>query len=77
MGKIALAMPLLLFCAVAGAETPATMRVDYFHTGNQQQEIFSLDQVVVEALPWSGNMAQPHDRTRRAVVPCWIGRAHV
>jgi hypothetical protein len=55
----------LLLGAAAGAETPATMRVDYFHSGNHEQEMFSLDQVVIEPLPWSGNMAQPHDRTRR------------
>ena len=41
------------------------MRVDYFHSGNNETEMFSLDQVVVEPLPWTGNMAQPHDKTSR------------
>ena len=50
--------------APAGA-SPATMRVDYVHSGNHETEMFSLDQVVIEALPWSGNMAQPHDKTNR------------
>ena len=31
-----------------------TMRVDYFHTGNTTQELFALDQVVVEPAAWSG-----------------------
>jgi len=50
---------------VGAAEMPATMRVDFFHSGNQAMEIFSLDQVVIEALPWPGNLAQPIDRTLR------------
>jgi hypothetical protein len=49
--------------AVAG--NPATMRVDYFHSGNHDTELFSLDQVVIEPLPWMGNMAQPLDKTSR------------
>jgi hypothetical protein len=44
---------------------PATMRVDYFHSGNHEAEMFSLDQVVIEPLPWAGNMAQPVDNTLR------------
>ena len=50
---------LALSCAggPAGADVPATMRVDYFHSGNHEFEMFSLDQVVVEPLPWPGNMA--------------------
>jgi IgA Peptidase M64/Peptidase M64 N-terminus len=56
----------VLFCdAVADTQAPQTMRLDYFHTGNSETEIFSLDQVVIEPLPWSGNMQQPVDRTLR------------
>jgi len=56
----------LVVASTAGAATgPATMRVDYFHSGNAETEMFSLDQVVVEPLPWSGNMAQPVDQTLR------------
>ena len=47
------------------AEAPATMRLDYFHTGNHDTEMFSLDEVVIEALPWTGNMHQPIDKTLR------------
>ena len=38
-----------------------TLRLDYFHTGNASQELFSLDQLVVEPTPWPGNPAQPID----------------
>ena len=40
-----------------------TMRVDYYHTGNAQEERFSLDRVVVEPLPWPGNPAKPIDES--------------
>ena len=33
------------------------MRVDYYHTGNDKEERFSLDRVVIEPLPWAGNPA--------------------
>lgn len=52
-------------CASVSADVPRTMRVDYYHTGNNESEIFSLDQVVIEALPWTGNMYQPLDMTHR------------
>ena len=42
-----------------------TMRVDYYHTGNQKQEHFSLDRIVVEPLPWPGNPAKTIDTTER------------
>jgi hypothetical protein len=59
-----LSLPLWM-AAPASLAAPATMRVDYFHSGNHDTEMFSLDQVVIEPLPWSGNMAQPHDQTGR------------
>ncbi len=52
-------------CLVWAAEPPATMRVDYFHGGDHASEMFSLDQVVIEPLPWTGNMSRPLDRTLR------------
>src|SRR5436190_19058577 len=51
--------------AVGVAAAPATLRVDYDHTGNDKEEIFSLDRPVVEPLPWAGNPAQPIDATKR------------
>ncbi len=51
------AVPALLVLAgistVADAAT-GTMRLDYFHTGGQGIEVFSLERVVVEPLPWPG-----------------------
>src|SRR5258705_9063348 len=42
-----------------------TMRVDYYHTGNDHEERFSVDRVVVEPLAWPGNPARPIDNTDR------------
>lgn len=60
---------LLLVAALLGstafAEPPDTLRVDYYHSGNANTELFSLDRLVREPLPWPGNMAQPLDQTLR------------
>jgi hypothetical protein len=53
----------LLSALAAGQSPPRTMRLDFFHTGNAAQEIFSLDQVVLEPAAWSGNAAQTIDRS--------------
>jgi hypothetical protein len=45
------------------AQTSGTMRLDYYHTGNASQELFSLDRVVVEPLPWPGNPGRSIDDT--------------
>ena len=58
-------LPVLVLCSAAVAETPATMRVDFYHSGNHEMEVFSLDQVVIEPLPWTGNMHYPVDETLR------------
>ncbi len=64
MNKLLVLIALGPLAAHAGA-APATMRVDYFHGGNHEAEMFSLDQVVLEPLPWPGNTAQPLDKTLR------------
>ena len=38
-----------------------TMRVDYFHTGDAKQELFSFDEAVVEPAAWSGHPARAAD----------------
>ena len=57
--------PLLVLLVVLGfcgsAFAAETMRVDYYHTGDAAQEVFSLDRVVIEPLPWPGNPAQAID----------------
>lgn len=42
---------------------PATMRLDYYHTGNATEEMFSVDRVVIEPLPWPGNPQKNIDET--------------
>ena len=39
------------------------MRLDFYHTGNAGQELFSVDRVRIEPLKWPGNLAQPVDET--------------
>lgn len=52
-----------LLASVRAAEPPRTMRLDYFHTGNAHQELFSVDRIALEPLPWPGNPARPIDET--------------
>jgi IgA Peptidase M64/Peptidase M64 N-terminus len=59
---MASAFILSVWVCLAAAQ-PATMRLDYFHTGNSAQEMFSVDRVVIEPLPWPGDMAQAIDAT--------------
>jgi hypothetical protein len=47
------------------AETPRTLRIDYFHTGNVDSEVFSLDRAVLEPLAFPGNLGQSIDHTLR------------
>ena len=64
--SLTVAMALIFLAAArALAATPATVRLDFYHTGNATQELFSVDRVVIEPLPWPGNPAQPLDTTNR------------
>src|SRR3954453_7843230 len=47
----------------ANSQQPQTMRLDYYHTGNENQEIFSIDRVVLEPLAWPGDMRRTIDDT--------------
>ena len=54
---VSTASALLLVVLGVSAQPPApprTLRVDYFHTGNTKQELFSLDEAVIEPAPWPG-----------------------
>ena len=64
MQRFALLLLLALVAGTAGA-TPRTLRIDYFHTGNINTELFSLDQVVLEPLAFPGNLQQPIDHLLR------------
>ena len=64
MKRLVLAILLTLLINTANA-APRTLRIDYFHTGNANTEFFSLDQVVLEPLPFPGNPQQPVDSLLR------------
>src|SRR5262245_18079562 len=53
----------LVVAVTPSSAAPSTLRVDYYHTGNVTEERFSLDRVVVEPTPWSGNPKRPIDDT--------------
>ncbi len=54
---------LTAFFVSAGSAFAATqtMRLDYYHTGDASQEVFSVDRVVIEPLPWPGHPSQAID----------------
>jgi hypothetical protein len=53
----------LLVLAIATQAAPATMRLDYYHSGDATQELFSIDRVVIEPLPWPGHPGKNLDDT--------------
>ena len=62
----ALALALLAGAASAApAPAPATVRVDYQHSGNALGEQYALERVVIEPLPWPGDLRQAFDTTNR------------
>ena len=64
--KSLLALTLLLLGSAFAVDTSAatpTMRLDYYHTGNAAQEMFSVDRVAIEPLPWPGNPQKNIDET--------------
>ncbi len=61
MIKLILVLSALLFSfSTAFAATP-TMRLDYYHTGDATQEVFSVDRVTIEPLAWPGDPKQAID----------------
>ena len=61
-------LPLILASYVFSAlaqSGPQTVRVDYYHSGNAESELFSLHQVVLEPLPWPGGPEQAIDSLGR------------
>ena len=47
------------------APTPATVRVDYLHSGNALTDQYALERVLIEPLPWPGDLSQNLDNTNR------------
>ncbi|HYO99281.1 MAG TPA: IgA Peptidase M64 [Pyrinomonadaceae bacterium] len=56
---------LAIMVAVFSLKTFAaqTMRLDFYHTGNAAQEMFSVDRIVLEPLAWPGNPQRAIDET--------------
>ena len=62
--KQILAAIVCLSIAAAPASAPrATWRLDFHHTGGKGIEIFSVDKLIVEPLPWSGPAGNDVDST--------------
>ncbi len=59
--NILLALLAIVIFASASLAAPQTMRLDYYHTGNAKQEMFSVDRVVIEPLPWPGDLSKSFD----------------
>jgi len=57
-----LVLALALAAGPSGDGTPATLRLDYFHTANASDERFALDGLVLEGA-WPGNPDRPIDDT--------------
>ncbi|HEY0490923.1 MAG TPA: M64 family metallopeptidase [Telluria sp.] len=56
----------LVFAAGAAcAQQPATVRVDYLHSGNALHDQYALERVVIEPLAWPGDLSQAFDTTNR------------
>jgi hypothetical protein len=53
----------LLTEAASVAPPPNTWRLDFYHTGGKIGEVFSIDKVVVEPLPWPGSPRNNVDST--------------
>jgi hypothetical protein len=51
--------------AAAASPVPATVRLDYTHSGNALSEQYAVERVLIEPLPWPGDMRQPFDDTNR------------
>jgi hypothetical protein len=47
------------------APQPVTIRLDYMHSGNALGEQYALERVLVEPLPWPGDVNKPFDDTNR------------
>lgn len=61
MNRKILCFVALLLLPMTLVAAPRTMRLDYYHTGDAKREFFSIDRVVLEPLPWPGNLAKNID----------------
>lgn len=63
MKRILWLVLLSVMCSWEIFAAPKTMRLDFYHTGNAAQELFSVDRIVVEPLAWPGNPQRAIDET--------------
>jgi hypothetical protein len=61
--RLLISLTLLVLFPVLVSAATQTMRVDYYHTGNATQEMFSVERVQIEPLPWPGNPRALIDET--------------
>ena len=61
MPKLVLAAVITILLSASVLAATPTMRVDYYHTGDATSEVFSVDRVVIEPLPWPGHLSQAID----------------
>lgn len=61
MARTVAACAALLACSAGAGAQPATVRLDYFHTGGLGAEVFAVDAVRVEPLPWPGSLQRTAD----------------
>jgi len=47
------------------AATPATLRVDYIHSGDAKADTYAIDRIVIEPLPWPGDPTRTLDNSNR------------
>jgi len=63
MRKLLSACALIVSLSAAVLAAKQTMRLDYYHSGNSSREIFSVDRVSIEPLPWPGDLSQSIDKS--------------
>src|SRR5262249_50250421 len=61
LAATALSTPPRLACA----PQPAPVGVDYLPSGNAVSETYAMERVVIEPLPWPGDMSRVIDTTNR------------
>lgn len=61
MTRLLTAFAAVLLCLASARAATQTMRLDYYHTGDATSEVFSVDRVVIEPLPWPGDLKQAID----------------
>jgi hypothetical protein len=57
----------LLISTAAFAAPPATIRLDYLHSGNALSESYAVERILIEPLPWPGDLAHNLDPLERGI----------